>query len=150
MEIRHSRTARFAFLVIAGSLLLGVGCGRKIPEIVPVSGKVTLEGGAWPKPGTITFAPLKPAKGFPSRPGVGHFNTDGSFVAETGQYEGLIPGEYRISVSCWEVVPTGSSDGKGYLPKKFCNPTTSGLTLTIEADRSDPVIWEHDFPRAKP
>jgi hypothetical protein len=150
MEITPRRTAHFSFLLITSSLLLSVGCGRDIPEMVPVSGRVTLAGGAWPKPGVITFAPLKPAEGFPGRPGVAHFDTDGHFVAKTGQYEGLIPGEYRISVSCWEVVPTGSNDGKGYLPMRFSNPTTSGLTLIIELRQSDPVIWDKDFPRAKP
>jgi len=139
-------------IVAVFSILLGVsmlaGCRSDVPEMVPVKGKVTFKGGAWPKRGVVNFTPFKPAEGFPRRPGSGHFDKDGAFVATTGEFEGLIPGEYRISISCWEKEPSDDSPGVSYLPKKFVNPSQSGLTLKIEPGTSGPIVWEEDFPSA--
>jgi hypothetical protein len=139
-----------AFLLTAISLSLTVGCGRDTPKMVPVRGKVTLEGGQWPQPGRIFFSSSKPAEGFPAKPGYAIFGKDGSFVVKTGDYEGLMPGEYHISVYCSENPTSETKSGISYLPKKFSNPYKSGLTLKIEPDQSGPVIWEQDFPRARP
>lgn len=65
---------------LAVGCLTVAGCGRDAPEMVPTRGKVTLNGGRWPRPGALFFAPLKPAEGFPRRPGVGQFDTDGIFT----------------------------------------------------------------------
>jgi hypothetical protein len=137
------------FWAIAGALFAG-GCHDDRPEMVPVRGKVTLEGGAWPQPGMVDFTPIKPAEGFPSKAGSGHFDADGSFVVQTGTYEGLIPGTYSVAVTCWEKPPTDKKSGVSCLPKKFSNPLKSGLTLTIEPGQSGPIVWDHDFPRKKP
>jgi hypothetical protein len=136
------------FLFAVGSALLCGGCGRDIPEMVPVRGRVTLEGGAWPKPGIVDFTSYQPAKGFPCKSGSGHFGTDGSFVVKTGEYEGLMPGEYRIAVCCWEKEPTHDFPGKSYLPEKFSEPSQSGLVLKIEPGESGPIEWSYNFPRA--
>jgi hypothetical protein len=137
-----------AFLLTTISLCLTAGCGQNTPKIVPVRGKVTLEGGEWPKSGQIFFSATKSAEGLPTKPGYAIFGKDGSFVVKTGDYEGLIPGEYHISVYCFEKPSSETKPGISYLPKKFSNPSQSGLTLNIPPDQKGPVIWEKDFPRA--
>jgi hypothetical protein len=122
------------------------GCGRGSVETIPVKGKVTLHGGVWPKAGQINFTPFKPADGFPAQVGSGRFETDGSFVAKTGEHEGLVPGEYRIAVSCWKIEPGEGKSGVSYVQEKFTYPNQSGLTLKIEPGQSGPVIWDYDFP----
>jgi hypothetical protein len=136
----------FLFLAI-GLVFFGSGCQNDRPEIIPVRGKVTLEGGPWPKPGQIFFLTSKSAPGMPAKPAFAIFEKDGSFVVKTGDIEGLIPGEYRISVYCYDKLPSENNPGITYLPDKFSNPSQSGLTLKIEPGQSGPVIWEHDFPR---
>ena len=134
-------------LLLAVGILPCSGCQSDVPEMVPVRGRVTLEGGAWPKPGIVDFTPIKVAPGFPLKPGSARFDTDGAFVVKTGEYEGLIPGDYRIAVVCWEKPPRDDTPGKSYIPHKFSQPALSGLTLKIEPGQSGPVIWNHDFPR---
>jgi len=118
--------------------------------MVPVRGKVTLEGGAWPKAGVVSFVPLEPAPGFPSRPGTGHFDTDGSFTVTTRDPgDGLIPGKYRVAVTCWEEEPGDNRPGKSYLADAFTSPARSGLEFQVEPGASGPLVFEHDFPRRK-
>jgi hypothetical protein len=124
------------------------GCGHDHPELVPVRGKVTLDGGPWPKDGFVNFTPTEPAKGLPRKPGSGRFGPDGAFVVRTGEYEGLLPGEYRISVTCWEVEPNDDSPGRAYCPERFTYPAESDLELKIVPGTSGPVVWERDLPRA--
>jgi len=117
--------------------------------MVPVRGKVTLEGGEWPKPGVVNFTPIQSAPGLPRKPGAGHFDTDGAFTASTGDYPGLIPGDYRVTVTCWEVEPGDNDPGRSFTPEKFTLPAESGLELKVPADARGPIVWEQDLPRAK-
>jgi hypothetical protein len=144
-----SRKVYPAFLAAVFGLCLAAGCGQNTPKIVPVSGKITLEGGQWPRSGQIFFSSSKPAEGFPAKPGYAIFGKDGSFVVKTGDTEGLMPGEYQISVYCFEKPVSETKPGISYLPKKFSNPYKSGLTLNIGPKESGPVVWNHDFPRNK-
>jgi len=132
-------------------LLLATGCGASEPGLVPVRGTVTLDGGAWPKEGTIHFTNAAgPAEGDPSkvRPGSARFSPDGSFVA--GSFEdgdGLFPGTYKVAVTCEEAPAQISDTGKmieakSFVPKKYRDPSTSGLTLTVKAD--GPVVETFD------
>ena len=85
-------------------LLSFSGCGGRDVEQVSVSGKVTLDGGAMPGPGTLYFTPASAAEGSPLRPGTANFKADGSYSA--GSFEegdGLVPGNYKVDVHCWEV-----------------------------------------------
>jgi hypothetical protein len=138
-----SRTAAFLLML---SCAAGIAGCRKSAGLVPVQGKVTLNGGAWPKAGTINFTPFKPAENFPAQPGTAHFDKDGAYAAKTGDALGLLPGEYRIAVFCWEKDSDDIHPGISSLPEKYANPSESGLTLKIEPGQSGPVIWNYDFP----
>jgi hypothetical protein len=132
-------------LVLLPGLLLAAGCGASEPGLVPVSGKITLDGGPWPREGVINFTSDGPAPGGASttvRPGSAKFDVDGSFVA--GSFEegdGLFPGAYKLSVTCSEAPPQITStgkfvEGKSVVPKKYQDPNTSGLTLTVKEGES--------------
>ncbi len=123
------------------------GCSSDIPEMVRVQGKVTFAGGDWPKPGIVFFTAQQPAEGFPRKSGSAHFDIDGNFVAKTGEFPGLIPGEYRITISCWQKPPSEGFPGLSYLSDKFTSGEKSGLTLKISPGERGPVVWNHDFPR---
>jgi hypothetical protein len=123
------------------ALLSPAGCGPVEPGLVPVRGKVTLDGGPWPRGGMINFTPIgvsSRADGSKSRPGSAKFAVDGSFTV--GSFEagdGLFPGTYAVAVDCAEAPPQMSPTGKAIeapnaVPKKYGEPATSGLTLTVK------------------
>ncbi len=135
--------ADYRLLALACIVALA-GC-RHDPGIVPVSGKVTLNGGDWPKPGYIDFSPVEPAEGFPAVPAAARFDVAGNFVVKTGPRDGLMPGRYLVTVRCWERMPTLTDPGKNYAPERFSRPNTSGLELKVEPG-SKPIVQNWDIP----
>jgi hypothetical protein len=133
--------------LLASSLLLVltllIGCGDKGPGLIPVTGKVTYNGGAWPTPGNINFNPVEPAAGFPRLGGTATFNTDGAFtVKSTGDKFGLVPGKYNVNVECWEELPSmeANKPGKSYVPDGFTHeieikPGEAKKEVTIDVVR---------------
>jgi hypothetical protein len=135
-------------LACAASL---AGCGgTKEGGLVPVSGRVTLDGGPWPKPGKITFTPRGSNAGESGqlRPASADFDRNGNFtVSSFDGNAGLYPGEYWASVECWETEPGMSNPnaaaqadpkkpmlptGKGYALKRYESPEGSGFSVTVE------------------
>ena len=117
-------TIRNALPIVAAGCIaaLVTGCAPAGPKTVSVSGKIAYGGGAWPKPGKLTFPCIEPADGFPNRPGSAEFDVDGNFVASSyGQGDGLHPGKYTVNVECWEVPPSmdGLTPPKSYVPADF-------------------------------
>ncbi len=123
-------------------LVTAAGCGSSGPQPVRVQGKITLDGGNWPKQGVIYFTPLTPAPGFPSRPGTGKFGADGQFVVTTlGKGDGLYPGKYGAAVECWDIPPSmdaKSPPPRGFADPKFASAQSSGLLLDVPTG-SDPI-----------
>ncbi len=166
--MRHAhkspRSSSFVLTTLPLLLLLAtlVGCGNDLGT-VPVEGKLTLDGGDWPKPGRVNFLPLEPAEGFPQRPGFGTFDTDGQFRVTTIESgDGLFPGTYRVYVECWEIEPVGEEDhhhageehaapaeGKSYVDPEHGSPVASPLEVTVEPGASGPVELEFDIPSAE-
>ena len=96
----------FNRLPVGGCLLLIVlcaGCGERGLQPIAVHGQITYGGGEWPKPGCLYFT-SQPAAGVITRPGMAVFGPDGRFQVTTFRPDdGLLPGEYQVSVECWEV-----------------------------------------------
>lgn len=111
--------------------------------LVRVAGRITLDGGNWPKPGTLTFVPAEeqPAEGGaagpppPTRVGFAEFDVEGRFVAQTRRPgDGLMPGRYRVGVSCWLQPPDMASPGSGpAAPEAVRDPKKSSLYADIPA-----------------
>lgn len=142
---RGPRSAVCGLLVAACGLLALFGCGRGGPEVVPVRGKVTYGGGAWPKPGLLYFTTEQPAEGLPARPAMGRFGTDGNLTVSTfTKGDGLIPAHYKIGVECWEVPPSMESSlpPKSYVPRAYQSPLASGLEVTVKSGQR---VVEIDF-----
>ena len=133
-------------MALLGSL---VGCGNDLPKTVPVEGRITYGGGDWPTSGVLYFIAVKPAQGFPSRPGSAAFGKDGRFAVTTFQAnDGLLPGEYRINVECWESRPSMDAQaGRSYVPTKFQAGMSSDFKVVVPADSSDPLELSFDVPK---
>ncbi len=136
-------------LLGAFACLLAVGCGSDGPETVQVRGKITFGGGEWPKPGMLYFASVKTAEGLPGRPGRARFDTRGNFKVTTfAEDDGLIPGQYKVGVECWEVEPAMDNPqaAKSYVPQEFQSPMTSGLELNVVPGQSA-IELQWDVPK---
>ncbi len=108
-------------------LLLALpGCGRNLPQTVPVSGRVTFAGGPPPAPGIVNFQPLESADGLPLRPGSGRFGADGHFeVTSFDGHRGLVPGRYRVTITCLAGEPApvpGGWEKASYVPADYEPP----------------------------
>jgi hypothetical protein len=143
LTVINDFSLRVACLALVGTALLGVaGCGNDRP-MVPVSGRVTYDGGEWPMAGTIGFTPSSSADGKEARAGSGNFGKDGSFVV--GSYkpgDGLLPGVYRVKVSCVDPSDfTKSVAELDIVPKDF-----HVEDLVVEAGM-DPIELNLDVPK---
>lgn len=114
-------------------VVMAGGCGTK--KLVPVTGKVTLDGKALER-GNVTFVPVKAGA-----PAVGAIQSDGKYTLNTGTDAGIAPGDYQVSVvATAPVVPPVVKPGSPpppevppplLTPGRYGRPETSGLKFTV-------------------
>ena len=112
---------------------LVVGCGQSGLELFPVQGQVMLDGKPLADAG-VTFLPAE--KG-PSASGT--TDTDGRFELMTTNSIGAIRGTHSVVIAKRKYVPIkpgeepvpGGLRAEWYSPKKYANPSTSGLSADV-------------------
>ena len=133
--IDYAKMQCYRWAVLLLPMVLLNGCGPGTPSCVPVSGKLTMDGGKVPGPGFIYFTTDAAAKGSISRPGTAEFDAEGNYKVTTFvRGDGLMAGKYLLRVDCWKTAP--NMDGKpvvSFLPPKYQNAATSDLELTVES-----------------
>lgn len=140
-------------VIVAGCLAalagpLG-GCGRPLPEVVPVRGRVTVAG----QPLVMMDVVLDPLPGTPGSGAVGRTGTDGRFemVAVVGGamrvLKGARPGRYRVALAEPELfAPDGTpqsrpqSAGSVVIPQRYMDATASPLEVEVIAGMPDLVL----------
>jgi hypothetical protein len=139
-----------AVVVLIVVATLSGGCGRHPVHPIPVHGRITLGGGNWPKPGRLYFT-SQPNPNMPTRPGFALFDVEGHFKATTiHPGDGLLPGEYRVHVACWDVPPTMENPaGKSCVPANYRSAATSSLELVVKSDESMHEA-NFDVPKEQP
>lgn len=131
------RDARLPMFLVA-PLLLGApaGCGpaSEHPATAPVRGKVTYRGQPVPR-GTITFL----SDGGEAASAM--IRTDGSYVLGTfGPADGAVHGRHKVGIIADDGDPSLLPGSPGYrtprdlVPKKYNNPSTSGLAADVTED----------------
>ena len=133
-----------------GLLLSMTGCGDPGPKVIPVLGQITYGGGEWPTSGKLYFATVEPAPGTPSRPGMASFEKDGNFVVTTFRDgDGLLPGEYQVSIECLKYSPAMGSFEKpmSHVPDRFQSGTRNGFKIVVPATAIEPVRVQFDVPK---
>jgi hypothetical protein len=107
------------------------GCGGTYDSTV--HGLVKLDGNPVPR-GTVTFAPAGNGS-----TAYGLVQSDGSYQLHTGREEGLPPGQYTVTIAANEAPTVAGRDGgppptgKPITPEWYRNPTSSGLSFTVES-----------------
>jgi hypothetical protein len=131
-------------LVIAAAL----GCHGNPHGTIAVQGVVTIDGQPPPAAGRVVFTPVEPAAGFPHRPGIGPFGSDGVYRVQSFEPgDGLVPGTYKASVECWKTPP--NMEGRkveSYVAGKYESGATSGLELSVPA-KSKPITFDVEVHR---
>jgi hypothetical protein len=112
-------------------VLLGVlsGCSRgDLPELAPVTGKVTLDG----KPvrsGLISFVP-DPSRGTDGTPGIGNIDENGNYRIATLEADGAQVGFHKVRAYVLE-------GGVPAIPERYLDPDKSGLTFEVKAGQEN-------------
>ncbi len=125
------------FMLIAG-ILLSAGCGRRndpLPELVPVTGVVTLNGAPLPK-ANVTFHPLTSGDS-----SFGRTNEKGEFtLLYRGNAAGAVAGNHRVEIRTREEIVDRDgnlvSDQPELLPARYHDKTT----LTADVHPGGPEI----------
>ncbi len=111
---------------IATAALLVSGCSG--PYDSTVTGVVRYDGQPL-ELGTVTFHPAAGAAAY------GQISSDGSYTIRTGEYNGIVSGEYRVTVSSMKKIPADSPQDppstETLIPLKYKNPVNSGLSFTV-------------------
>ena len=138
LETRHGRLR--AWEAVAALLCaMTIGCaGASGPELVPVRGRVVLDGQPLAK-GTVTTIPPQ------GRGARGDISPDGSFELSTAELgPGAVVGLHRVGVVATESSEPGNPEAttKFIAPPKYANPESSGLTIDVKAEGSAEITLE--------
>jgi hypothetical protein len=138
-------------------LLVGLGaacgCGRSRHPTVPVTGHVHFDGQPPPALCTLFFIPVGRTNGphqqAAARPGRARTAADGSFAVSTfGKNDGLIAGEYDITLECWRTPPEGGHEEQaggvsfvpaGFVPPRLVVPAAAVRAVRYELDVMVPM-----------
>ena len=118
--------------LLALAPLTGCGSGIASPELIPVVGKVTLDG----KPALEGAVALRDASGQVQPAGL--ISADGTYKIYLGKEEGAPAGEYRALVFVRQTPRNAAGEIAG-LPKvivnqKFTNENSTPLKITVTHD----------------
>lgn len=108
------------------------GCGDYRPERVPVSGRVVIDGQPL-EHGFVRFIAAK------DRPSVAELGPDGRFELTCfTQKDGSVLGQHVVTVTAAESV--SPQEQKWHAPKRYADPATSDLSVTIDGPTKDLLL----------
>ncbi|WP_442482244.1 hypothetical protein [Aeoliella sp. SH292] len=130
-QIIFVRVAALSALVL--SLITTSGCAPSGPTVVPVSGKVLING----QPLTYGYVRFVPTSG---RASDGEVRSDGTFkLRYSASQEGALLGEHRVEIAANETL--GPTKVKWHAPKRYASMVSSGLTHKVDGP-DDTVVFD--------
>jgi hypothetical protein len=132
-------------MVVLAGVVVAAGCGKKMPPLSPVSGKVTVDGKAL----TAGQVALIPDVGIPTQESAkdqaptaglsaGQISSDGTYKIFTAGKEGAPAGKYRVTVTP-SMMP--SADPKTPPPvgfnREFTDPRKTMLKIEVPSGSYD-------------
>jgi len=138
--IAITRSSRGGAVFAAALCMWAGGCGSGGPELVPLTGTVTLDGE--PVEGaSVTFMPQ-----FTGQPATGTTDVTGKFSLRTHPHgEGVMPGKHKVTVQKMEIsgllpddqglsggIAPGGIQETWHTPKRYASPETSDLVVEVE------------------
>jgi hypothetical protein len=116
----------YAALLLAMGVLLLSGCEPTAPALVPVKGKLTVNGRSL-KGATLVFTP-DVAKGGHGPQSFAVTADDGGFTLKTNDGVGAVAGWHRVTVA-----PSADDVELMTLMEKFLDPERSGIVREVKA-----------------
>jgi hypothetical protein len=111
-------------------LMLLLGCGDSRPKLVPISGRVTIDG----KPLEVGCVQVQPKD---YRPSSGAIGPDGRFQLTTfDPRDGCVLGEHPVIIA-GAIKQINDARGMICAPEKYQAAATSGLKIDIKGPRED-------------
>jgi hypothetical protein len=120
---------RLAVLALLLGLLPGSGCGGG-PPLLPVSGKVTLDGQPLTG-GGVTLVPQNADKDSKVPPPVGQIDANGQYVIYTGGRAGAPEGKYKVTVTPPTRVEVSKGVPKLPFPKEYSDGRRTPLVIEV-------------------
>src|SRR5262245_14863103 len=145
---RRAPTSARLFAAAFCLALCLLGCGDSSgPKLVPVVGKVTVDGQPV-KAGTLSFRPDKSKGNTSSHEPGGEIDAAGNYKLFTSRKEGAPVGWYRVAVMAGEPVDVGNLSGQArwFANPKFASADTSGLRVEVV---EKPADGAYDFKLIK-
>lgn len=141
---RKIRRRIFLVAALALPLLSLPGCGDEAVELVPVKGKVLLNG----QPLTIGSITTTPPTG---RGAYAPIGPDGTFELTSGREPGAVPGVHKVAVVATEGAgfqgaEAPATTGKSLVPAHYNNADSSELTIDVKADGDNSPVLELTGP----
>ena len=127
--------AYFAWFLVLIPLVVAVGCGEPSNALVPVRGTVTFHHEPL-RGGTIVFAP-DPDRGGRGPIACAEIQPDGTYHLTTGQKHGAVAGWHRVTI-------VSSDASSAELPRKYCDPESSGIAREVKASVGNVLDIELD------
>ena len=114
-----------------------LGCGS---NLATVTGTVTLDNkplvGSEQFRGTVEFTP----EGGHGTRATGYLDDNGRYGLSSGSRVGLLPGNYLVSITVQEILPSkipgGAPSARLASPKKYTSETTSGLSAHVAGGKN--------------
>ncbi|MAT73338.1 MAG: hypothetical protein CMJ58_27960 [Planctomycetaceae bacterium] len=142
MQLHNNPSGRLALSIcLLVAIVAASGCSDGLPHRVPVSGVVKIDGKPLDR-GSIMIVPAD------DRPAGGSIGPDGRFTLTSYELnDGVVTGTHQVAVQ--SNIHIDERTTKWLTPKKYGDPKTSGLTVTIEEPTDDLVIeltWDGKEP----
>ena len=144
MRNRWGRLPSCVWALLSALCVLLAGCdSSKLPTRVPVQGRVTYQGQPLPA-GIVGFTPIDAGLESPNRPAIAEIGRDGFYrVSSFRPGDGLVPGEYRVTVESYVSRPRGIEDRNAptvsRIPLRYADVAKSALRFTVPADAHQPL-----------
>jgi hypothetical protein len=122
-------------------VLLGLGCSDgKTPKLLPVKGKVTIDGAALTR-GSVSFRLQEASAG--SWEPAGTIDADGTYTLYTNQKPGAPAGKYYVLVTASEPIdPSKPSDApKSLVHPKYADATQKLLVVEV-SENAAPTAYD--------
>jgi hypothetical protein len=128
-------------------LIAAAGCESGSPDLAPARGRILFRDIPL-HTGTIVFTPdsLRGTTGPSAR---GNIRPDGTYVLETDDKAGAVPGWHRVTIVAMDSAFSSGSGGqfvvpRSLLPDKYRDPEQSGLVCEIKAGQENCIDFNLD------
>ncbi len=121
------------------------GCGNNLAQ---VTGTVTVDGQTLASGPDMNITILFQPEGGGAN-GIALVDSTGQYTVATGSEPGIAPGEYLVTCSATQLVPSktpgGAPGGKRISDSKYANAQTSGLRVSVKEGHN-----QYDIPLESP